>query len=152
MVCLSGIEHLVGTSHLEALNIHEPADGATLVVQVNHHRIVLDLHILKRRTHTDDGTHAVSLIQRQESQTLAHLLLLGRVNLRAFVGVNTVVGTYQPTVGDNLRSLKLLFLQLSVPRAIGVTTDEGSYLYEVERYLAQLELAAPLLYQQLQTL
>jgi len=41
----------------------------------------------------------------------------------------------------------LLLLQQGIPRTLWITTLVGGYLYEVEGYLAQSELLAPLLYQ-----
>ena len=96
------MEHAVGASHLKAFDIHIATGTATLVVQVNQHAIVLDEHILIRRALADDALHAVGLVQRQERQALAHLLLLGRVYLRTLVGIDGIVGAHQSAVGNNL--------------------------------------------------
>ena len=93
------MEHAVSASHLEAFDVHIATGTATLV---NQHAIVLDEHILIRRALADDALHAVGLVQRQERQALAHLLLLGRVYLRTLVGIDGIVGAHQSAVGNNL--------------------------------------------------
>ena len=102
MTCLCWMEYAVVACYLEALDILETTDGTTLVVEVKHDGVALDVHIFIRRTLADDATHAVGLVQCQESQALAHLLLLGRVNLSALVRIDSIVGAHQSAIGNNL--------------------------------------------------
>ena len=102
MACFGGMEHTITACYFETLDILETTDGTTLVVEVQHDGVALDVHILIRRALADDTTHAVGLVQSQEGQALAHLLLLGRMNLSAFIGIDGIVGTNQSAVGNNL--------------------------------------------------
>ena len=115
--------------------------------------VVLNGHILIRRTLILNGLEAIVAIQGSESQTLAYRLLLSGVNLVDFVRINQVVGRNQRTVGDNLTGLELLFTQLGTTDAVdAVAIDIRRNLNEIERNLAQSELRAPLFYEQLHAL
>ena len=72
--------------------------------------------------------------------------------LCTLVGIDGIVGAHQSAIGDDLRGTELLFLQQGIPRALLVAAVKGGYLHEVEGDVTQLELLAPLFYQQLQAL
>ena len=96
------MEYAVVACYLETLDILETTDGTTLVVEVEHDGVALDVHIFIRRTLANDSIHAIGLVQCQESQTLTHLLLLGWVNLSAFVRIDCIIGANQSAIGNNL--------------------------------------------------
>ena len=102
MLSLSRMEHTVLTGNLKTLDVRKTTDGTTLIVEVQHHLVILDVHFLERRTLADDGTHAVGFVQCQESQTLTNLLFLGGMYLRDFIGIDTVVGADQSAIGNYL--------------------------------------------------
>ena len=134
MLSLGRMEHTVSTCNLETLNIREATHASTLVVEVNHDLVVLDIHLLERRTLTDNRVESVGLIQREKCQALAHLLLLGRMNLQRLVGIDSVIDTHQSAIGNNLRSTELLFAQQRTAQAVHVVTVVGI------RYPAQIKI------------
>ena len=74
--------------------------------------------------------------------------------LGILVWIDEVVGAYQRTVGNLLSGLELLFTQQGTTDGVDVAIviRPRGYLYEIERNLAELELAAPLFNQQLHAL
>ena len=132
MLGSSRVEHLVGTCQFKAFNTLKTVVGTKRIVKVYHHRVSLNLHVFIRRAFADDGRKTIGLIQCQESQTLANLLLLGRMYLSALVWEYAVVGAYQSTIGYHLRSFKLLFLQQGIPRSLLVATVKRCNLNEIE--------------------
>ena len=146
------MEHAVVASHLKAHDVLEAAHGAILVLQVDVHLAVLHRHVLERRALIPHLLKAVVAVQGRVCQSLAHLPLLCRVNLRRLVGIDKVVGAHQRAVGDDLLRTILLFTQAGSIVSVHVVVVERRNLHEVEGNLAQAELTAPLLHQQLQAL
>ena len=147
------MEHTILTSHLETLHLFEGRITPVVVLQMNEHRVTLDGHILIRRALILYGLKAIVAVQSRESQALTHLLLLRRMDLRGLVGIDEVVDAHKRTVGNDLRSLPLLFTQQgSADGIVVVVIPVRCYLNEVEGDLTQGELRAPLVNQQLHPL
>ena len=72
--------------------------------------------------------------------------------LLLLIRIGQVVGTYQSTVGNDLRGPVLLFTQPRTPVGLLVIIPVRGDLHEVEGDLSQSELRAPLVHQQFHAL
>ena len=145
------MEHPVGTGYLKALYLFKGSIAPIVVLCVNEDGVVFNRHVLIRRTLILQLLKAVVPAQRREGEALTHRLLLGRVYLGRLVRKDNIVGTYDAAVGDDLCGTELLFAQQGATDAVRIVfVIIRGYLYEVERYLAQSELVAPLTHEQCQ--
>ena len=98
--------------------------------------VVGNLQVFKGWTFALDAFHPIGLVQGLQGQSLAHLLLLARMDLMAFVGIYQVVSANDTAVGDGLGGVELLLTQLRSPVSCLVSIIVRGYLDELERDLS----------------
>ena len=147
MLGCSRMEDLVFAGNFKTFDALKAVVGSKFVVEMYFDCIVHYLHLLESHSVSYDVLHAIGLVERHESQTLTHLLLLARMNLLLLVWIDTVVGADDTAVRDYFCRIKLLLTQFGSPVSIHIIIMVRSNFYEIERHIALLEIPAPLSYE-----